>query len=204
MDFKGRAQNWDSESMIKRSKAVAQEINNILGDEHKDSSVMEYGCATGLISFNLIDKFKKITLMDSENEMLDIVREKIDYYNTKNVYPININLVNDDYTEEKFDIIYTSMALHHIKDTQDIVNKFYNLLNENGILCVIELDKEDGKFHMNEINFDGHNGFEHDVMESTFKNAGFNNINSKTFFQDKKIYKDIVIPYSMFYTIGKK
>ena len=204
MDFKGRAQNWDSESMIKRSKAVAQEINNILGDEHKDSSAMEYGCATGLISFNLIDKFKKITLMDSENEMLDIVREKIDYYNTKNVYPININLVNDDYTEEKFDIIYTSMALHHIKDTQDIVNKFYNLLNENGILCVIELDKEDGKFHMNEINFDGHNGFEHDVMESTFKNAGFNNINSKTFFQDKKIYKDIVIPYSMFYTIGKK
>ena len=78
------------------------------------------------------------------------------------------------------------------------------MLNENGILCVIELDKEDGKFHMNEINFDGHNGFEHDVMESTFKNAGFNNINSKTFFQDKKIYKDIVIPYSMFYTIGKK
>ena len=204
MDFKGRAQNWDSESMIKRSKAVAQEINNILGDEHKDSSAMEYGCATGLISFNLIDKFKKITLMDSENEMLDIVREKIDYYNTKNVYPININLVKEDYTEEKFDIIYTSMALHHIKDTQDIVNKFYNLLNENGILCVIELDKEDGKFHMNEINFDGHNGFEHDVMESTFKNAGFKNINSKTFFQDKKIYKDIVIPYSMFYTIGKK
>ena len=104
MDFKGRAQNWDSESMIKRSKAVAQEINNILGDEHKDSSAMEYGCATGLISFNLIDKFKKITLMDSENEMLDIVREKIDYYNTKNVYPININLVKEDYTEEKLKI----------------------------------------------------------------------------------------------------
>ena len=204
MDFKGRAQKWDSDSMIKRSEAVANEIENILGDGYSNSSVMEYGCATGLISFNLINKFKKITLMDSEDEMLDVVREKIKYYNAKNIYPININLVNEDYNDEKFDIIYTSMALHHIKNTHDIVNKFYNLLNENGILCVIELDKEDGKFHMNEIDFDGHNGFEHDFMEEVFENTGFKNIRSETFYQDKKIYKDIVIPYSMFYTIGRK
>ena len=87
------------------------------------------------------------------------------------------------------------MILHHIKATKDIVKKFYNLLNENGILCVMELDKEDGKFHMNEIDFDGHKAFE---------NTGFKNIRSETFYQDKKIYKDIIIPYSMFYAVGKK
>ena len=204
MDFKGRAKKWDSESMIKRSEAVAQELDNILGNRYKNASVMEYGCATGLISFNFINKFKKITLMDSEDEMLDVVREKIRYYKTKNIFPINIDLTKEEYNDEKFDIIYTSMTLHHIKDTKDIVNKFYNLLNENGILCVMELDKEDGRFHMNEIDFDGHNGFEHDEMEDAFEKAGFNNIRSETFYQDKKIYKDIVIPYSMFYTIGKK
>ena len=204
MDFKGRAKKWDSESMIKRSEAVAQEIDNILNNSYKNASAMEYGCATGLISFNFINKFKKITLMDSEDEMLDVVREKIRYYKTKNIFPINIDLTKEEYNDEKFDIIYTSMTLHHIKDTKDIVNKFYNLLNENGILCVMELDKEDGRFHMNEIDFDGHNGFEHDEMEDAFEKAGFNNIRSETFYQDKKIYKDIVIPYSMFYTIGKK
>ena len=204
MDFKGRAKKWDSESMIKRSEAVAQELDNILGNRYENASVMEYGCATGLISFNFINKFKKITLMDSEDEMLDVVREKIRYYKTKNIFPINIDLTKEEYNDEKFDIIYTSMTLHHIKDTKDIVNKFYNLLNENGILCVMELDKEDGRFHMNEIDFDGHNGFEHDEMEDAFEKAGFNNIRSETFYQDKKIYKDIVIPYSMFYTIGKK
>ena len=204
MDFKGRAKKWDSEIMIKRSEAVAQELDNILGNRYKNTSVMEYGCATGLISFNFINKFKKITLMDSEDEMLDVVREKIRYYKTKNIFPINIDLTKEEYNDEKFDIIYTSMTLHHIKDTKDIVNKFYNLLNENGILCVMELDKEDGRFHMNEIDFDGHNGFEHDEMEDAFEKAGFNNIRSETFYQDKKIYKDIVIPYSMFYTIGKK
>ena len=96
------------------------------------------------------------------------------------------------------------MTLHHIKATKDIVKKFYNLLNENGILCVMELDKEDGKFHMNEIDFDGHNGFEHNEMEEAFENTGFKNIRSETFYQDKKIYKDIIIPYSMFCAVGKK
>ena len=68
--------------------------------------------------------------MDSEDEMLDVVREKIKYYNAKNIYPININLANEEYDDEKFDIIYTSMALHHIKDTKDIVipySMFYTI-----------------------------------------------------------------------------
>ena len=203
MDFKGRAKIWDSESMIKRSKAVSDMLRKILG-ERKDASIMEYGCATGLISFNLTECFNSLTLMDSEEEMLEVVKEKIDYYKTNNIIPINIDLTEDEYNDKKFDIIYTSMALHHIKDTYDIVSKFYNLLNDNGILCVIELDKEDGSFHMNEKDFDGYNGFEHSDMENVFEKVGFKNIKSETFYYDKKIYKEHIIPYSMFYTIGKK
>ena len=165
---------------------------------------MEYGCATGLISFNLVDKFRKLTLMDSEEEMINVIKEKIEAFETSNVFPIKIDLINETYTGEKFDIIYTSMALHHIIDTEKIVKIFYNLLNENGILCVVELDKEDGSFHINEKDFNGHNGFEHEVMEKALKNAGFSNIKSETFFNGQKVYQEKIIPYSMFYTIGKK
>lgn len=203
MDFKGRAKSWDSEAMIKRSEVVSNKLIELLG-EQKDSSIMEYGCATGLISFNLTDNFKKLTLMDSEEEMINVVKEKIEAYKTSNVFPINIDLLNQTYSGEKFDIIYTSMALHHIIDTEKIVKIFYNLLNENGILCVVELDKEDGSFHINEKDFNGHNGFEHEVMEKAFKNANFSNIKSETFFNGQKIYQERIIPYSMFYTIGKK
>lgn len=203
MDFKGRAKTWDNDAMIKRSEVVSNKLSEILGDQ-KDSSIMEYGCATGLISFNLVDKFKKITLMDAEEEMINVVKEKIEAYETSNVFPIKINLINETYIGEKFDIIYTSMALHHIIDTEKIVKIFYNLLNENGILCVVELDKEDGSFHINEKDFNGHNGFEHEVMEKAFRNAGFSNIKSETFFNGQKVYQEKFIPYSMFYTIGKK
>ena len=203
MDFKGRAKSWDNDAMIKRSEVVSNKLIELLG-EQKDSSIMEYGCATGLISFNLTDNFKKLTLMDSEEEMINVVKEKIEAYKTSNVFPINIDLLNQTYSGEKFDIIYTSMALHHIIDTEKIVKTFYNLLNENGILCVVELDKEDGSFHINEKDFNGHNGFEHEVMEKAFKNANFSNIKSETFFNGQKIYQEIIIPYSMFYTIGQK
>jgi len=167
MDFKGRAKKWDNDAMIKRAEVVAEKISELIGNQ-KENSAMEYGCATGLISFNLVDKFKNITLMDSEEEMINVVKEKIDEYQTTNVVPINIDLENEIYTEEKFDIIYTSMTLHHILDTENIIKIFYNLLNKNGILCVVDLDKEDGSFHINEKDFNGHNGFEHNYIENAF------------------------------------
>lgn len=203
MSFEGRAKDWDNDSRLKRSKIVSEKINEIIKNE-KYNSVMEYGCATGLISFNLYDKFKKLTLMDSEKEMIKIVKEKINKYKKENIFPIQINLMNELYEEEKFDLIYTSLTLHHIPDTEKIIKIFYNLLNENGMLCIVDLDKEDGSFHINQKDFNGHNGFEHKYMENIFKSVGLSNIKSDTFYNGEKIYKEKIIPYSLFYTVGYK
>ncbi len=202
MDFKGRAQNWDSDARIQRSEIIANKICEMVGNS-KDSSVLDYGCATGLIGFNLCDKFRKVTLMDSEKEMLDVIHEKIETNKISNVFPVLKDLTKED-CEEKFDVIYTSMALHHIIDTQKMIKKFYDLLNENGTLCIIELDKEDGSFHMNEKQFNGHNGFEQKYMQEILKNSGFSNIKSETFFHGEKTYQEKRIPYSLFFAIGNK
>lgn len=202
MSFKGRAKNWDNDARIKRSEIVAKKIDEIVGDK-RNSSIMEYGCATGLISLNLCNKFKKLTLMDSEEEMINIVKEKIEYYKISNVEPIKIDLTKEIFKKEKFDIIYTSMTLHHILDIEKMIKIFYNLLNKNGILCIIDLDKEDGSFHIDQKDFNGHNGFEHEYMENALRNAGFLNVKSETFFNGNKVYKEKVIPYSLFYAIGQ-
>ena len=203
MSFESRAKDWDNDSRIKRSKIVAEKINEIIGNE-KYNSIMEYGCATGLISLNLCDKFKKVTLMDSEKEMIKIVKEKLYKCEKNNVFPIQIYLMNESYKEEKFDLIYTSLTIHHIQNTEKIIKIFYNLLNENGMLCIIDLDKEDGSFHINQKDFNGHNGFEHRYMENIFESVGFSNIDSDTFYNGEKIYKEKTIPYSLFYTVGYK
>ncbi len=203
MSFESRAKEWDNNSRIERSKVVADKINEIIGNEEYNS-VMEYGCATGLISFNLCDKFKKITLMDSEKEMINIVKQKVEKYRNENIFPVQIDLMNELYKQEKFDLIYTSLTLHHILDTEKIIKIFYNLLNKNGMLCIIDLDKEDGSFHINQKDFRGHNGFEHRYMENIFESVGFSNIESDTFYNGEKIYKEKTIPYSLFYTAGIK
>lgn len=203
MSFKGRAKHWDNESRIKRSKMVAEKISEIIRNE-KYNSIMEYGCATGLIGLNLCDKFKKVTLMDSETEMIEIVKEKVNKYEKNNIFPIQIDLMNELYKEEKFDFIYTCLTLHHILDTEKIIKVFYDLLNENGMLYIIDLDKEDGSFHINQKDFNGHNGFEQKYMENIFQSVGFLSINSATFYNGEKIYKENIIPYSLFYTVGFK
>lgn len=119
MSFKGRSKDWDNDSRLERSKKVAEKIDEIIGNE-KYNSIMEYGCATGLIGLNLCDKFKKVTLMDSEKEMVEIVREKVRKYDKNNIFPIQIDLVNEAYKGDKFDLIYTSLTLHHIPDTEKI------------------------------------------------------------------------------------
>ncbi len=51
------------------------------------------------------------------------------------------------------------MAMHHIIDVEEILNRFYEILNEKGKLCIVELNKDNGDFHKNEEGFNGHNGF---------------------------------------------
>lgn len=203
MSFGSRAKDWDNDARIERSKKVAEKINEIIGNE-KYNSIMEYGCATGIIGLNLCDRFKKVTLMDSEKEMIKIVKEKVRKDDKNNIFPIQIDLMDKAYKGEKFDLIYTSLTLHHILDTERIIKIFYDLLNENGALCIIDLDKEDGSFHINHKHFNGYNGFEHRYIENIFESAGFSNIKSDTFYNAQKIYKEKIIPYSLFYTVGFK
>ncbi|NEI75067.1 class I SAM-dependent methyltransferase, partial [Rhizobium lusitanum] len=68
MNFDKYAKEWDDEERINRAKIISEKIEKTI-PMNKDYSVMEFGCGTGLISFNLQDKFGKITLVDSSEGM---------------------------------------------------------------------------------------------------------------------------------------
>ena len=131
MSFDNYAKNWDTEKRIERAKIIANAIINSI-DIDNNYSAMEFGCGTGLVSFNIHDKFKSITLVDSSKGMIDIVNSKIDKYKVTNLIPYHLDISNGDFLDKGYDVIYNSMVLHHIPDTEDIIKKFYKLLNENG------------------------------------------------------------------------
>jgi ubiquinone/menaquinone biosynthesis C-methylase UbiE len=197
MSFDVYAKNWDTDKRIDRAKVIAKEIIDSI-DINESCSIMEFGCGTGLISFNLVDKFKKITLIDSSKGMIDILTSKIDAYKTDNMVARHLDLTDAHSLDERFDVIYSSMVLHHIHDIPDILKRLYELLNDDGILCIVDLNEEDGSFHKEYPDFVGHNGFDQEALKQIFVDAGFYDVESTTFLHDVKNIDGKKIDYSLF------
>jgi 2-polyprenyl-3-methyl-5-hydroxy-6-metoxy-1,4-benzoquinol methylase len=77
------------------------------------------------------------------------------------------------------------MTLHHIPDTELILNQFYELLNPDGYLCVADLDKEDGSFHGHDVD-DVHKGFDRKELAKLAEKQGFTNITFSTAYEMEK------------------
>ncbi len=182
-EFDDKARDWDKNLRhILRSEAIAKSIEETIPLQ-KDLKALEYGSGTALLSFVLRDKFAEITLMDNSREMTQVATEKINSGNIKNMKPLFFDLEKEDYNG-KFDIIYTQMVLHHVKDIDSIFNKFLNLLHNGGYLAIADLYPEDGSFHGE--GFDGHLGFDVEILAGKLKNVGFINIAHQECFILKK------------------
>lgn len=203
MSFDNYAKTWDTDERIDRAKIVAKEISNSI-DINRKYSAMEFGCGTGLVSFNLYDRFKSITLVDSSKGMIDILESKIDKYKVNNMFPYHLDILSGNSIDMKFDVIYNSMVLHHVPDTQAIIKTFYELLNEDGYICIVDLDEEDGSFHKNYLDYDGHNGFSQEDLKNLLVNAGFKDVESNTFFYGEKIMGEEKVNYSLFLMKARK
>lgn len=201
--FDRYAKQWDSDDRIKRARLIADEIlENI--DFSDEMNALEFGCGTGLISFFLNERLEKVTMVDPSEGMLDILKDKIDTKKVENMEAVlgDINTILD--RREKFDIIYTSMVLHHIKNVEEVISGFYKLLNEDGIICIVDIDAESGAFHGSESDFDGHNGFDQDIMNRMLMDEGFSEVSSHTFYRGVKENGDKKVNYSLFISLGRK
>ena len=202
MNFDDVAREWDNEKRIERAKVIANKIKTTISVA-ENNTAMEVGCGTGIISFNLSHVLKNITLIDNSQEMINVVNEKIKKLNLKNINSYCFDLVENS-LEEKYHIIYSSMALHHIVDIDKILKKFYNMINSNGTLCIVDLNEDDGRFHENEVGFNGHNGFSQEWMKNILEANGFSNVKSQTFYKSTREIDEEELEYSLFILTADK
>lgn len=179
--FDEKAKTWDAdiEKTIRAQKvgdAILKEMSCPL-----PCRAFEYGCGTGLVSLYLRSSFSRIVCADSSRGMLDVLKEKIDKETIPNIFPLELDLINGNVLDEKVDVIYTLLTLHHIVDTDKILSSFYSMIDPGGFLFIADLDKEDGSFHGE--GFDGHNGFDRNELRDKALKAGFKDINFKTITQ---------------------
>jgi len=163
---------------------------------------MEFGAGTALLSFILQDLFTSITLIDNSMEMIKICNEKIAASKSDHIHSLKIDLEKEN-IEDRFDIIYSQMAFHHIGDISKMLSKFYTLLNEGGTLAVTDLFPEDGSFHGE--GFIGYKGFDPEWLAEKMRNTGFKSVHYVKAFTQKKIEPDGKIKeYPLFLMIAKK
>ena len=169
-NFDSKAREWDKDlAHMDRSIAIASELKRMI-PLNPSMTALEYGAGTGILSFLLKDSFSGITLLDSSAEMIRVSEEKIEFYQANHMKALYLDLMHTDFNE-KFDIIYSQMVLHHVTDITLIMEKFFTMLQPGGYLAIADLYTEDGSFHGPDVIV--HKGFEPEELCVSLKSKGF-------------------------------
>lgn len=172
--FDERAATWDDPAKVERAQRTAAAIKArlALADSVR---LLEYGAGTGLVSQALQDAVGPITLADTSAGMREQIQRKIEAGSLHHarVWDIDLNTAATP-PGERFDLIVTSMVLHHVEQLDPMLAAFAALLEPGGHLCVLDFDHEDGSFHG--VDFHGHNGFHRHEFEALLIAAGFREV----------------------------
>lgn len=201
MNFDAVAKTFDSPRRVERARHIAYRIaGEMRGLE--DEPVLEYGCGTGLISFCLTEAFSDITMMDSAPGMIEEARKKAAASGETGLRFRVYDLSEMLYDGPPFAAIYSSMVLHHIRDTEGILRAFHGALKKGGVLCVVDLNEDDGTFHAEEPDFTGHHGYVQADFARAMGRAGFTRVKVETFYRGKRDVNGVSRAYSLFCATG--
>jgi len=183
-DFDSRAATWDAdprkvERARRTAEAIARRVPALAGRR-----VLEYGCGTGLLGFALRPQVAAVTMADSSPGMLEELGRKIAASGLSGLTPLRLDLATDPPPAERFDLICSLMTLHHVPDTAALLRAFRDLLTPAGVVCLADLDAEDGTFHPPGVEV--HHGFDRGALAEKLDAAGFRDARFETVFEIAK------------------
>lgn len=177
-DFDVKAVIWDQDpKKVERAITVGRAIAAAVPLEGR--AILEYGCGTGLLGFALQPAAGQVTLADTSEGMLEVLRGKVAATGAVNMVPLRLDLLADPLPTARFDLVCSLMTLHHIPDTPCILRKFHEVLRPGGWVALSDLDAEDGSFHGQDVT-DVHFGFDRGILGSQLEAAGFRDVHFST------------------------
>jgi tRNA (cmo5U34)-methyltransferase len=201
--FDVKAATWDENPRrVARAAEVARKIKEALRLD-KTMSALDFGCGTGLVSVLLAGSVKSITAVDTSEQMLKVLADKLTKNKVSNITTKKADLTKENPFTEKFDLVFSSMAFHHIERPSALLKRLFELLRGGGYVAICDLDKEDGSFHSDIKAV--HNGFVREEFVSWLEEAGFSEIKAQTAVNiSKPDAQNIVRKYSVFLITGRK
>lgn len=176
-DFDDAAATWDDDpAHEERQQAVARAIREavVLG---AGTRAIDVGAGTGRLSILLADQVGTITVTDPSAGMVQVAQESIEAAGLGDrARAVRADLTQDQ-VEGEYDVVWSSMALHHVRDLHAMLTAVHRLLVEGGRLAIADLDRDpEGAFHAAKVDFDGHHGFDRDELRQRLSWAGFGDV----------------------------
>jgi len=170
-NFDSRAAEWDDNPLrAALAKGIAAAIRENV-PLTKTMSAMEFGCGTGLISREVFPMVGTIKAIDLSPGMIEQLQKRIMESGLQNITAHCLDIFTDP-PNKFFDLIFSGMALHHVPDTDALLDKFVKLLAPGGFIALADLDTEDGTFH-DESAGPVHQGFDRDELMQKLRARGF-------------------------------
>ena len=155
--FDEAAATWDDNPRRRQlSEAIAQAIRQAVPLK-KDWRVLEYGCGTATLGFLLAPHVREVVAADASAGMIEQVRRNLAQSSHVNLTPTLLDLSQQPAPAERFDLIVTAMAMHHVEDVQQVLTRVGEMLTDGGYLAIADLCQEGGSFHQDILV--PHNGF---------------------------------------------
>ncbi|MDN5852189.1 MAG: class I SAM-dependent methyltransferase [Actinomycetia bacterium] len=172
--FDDEAATWDDNADHEmRQVAVARAIEEAVNLTPQMSAV-DIGGGTGRLSILLADRVGSVVVTDPSAGMVQVARKRIEEAG----FVDRMRAVQADLTIDRldgaYDVVWSSMAMHHVQDLDGLLRSIGSFLVDGGRLAIGDLDQDpDGAFHADKVDFDGHHGFDRQRLAEQLGRAGF-------------------------------
>ena len=170
--FEKAAVVWDKDpGRVQMAQTIADAMITALKPQGNEL-VMDYGTGTGNIALRMTPHVQRIIAVDSSKGMLDVLQEKLSRAGITTVEIREWSIGQDVALLPRFDMIVSSMTMHHVRDTAGAAQAFYPLLVPGGSIAIADLDSDNGEFH-EETGITEHDGIDRKYLQWVFEQAGF-------------------------------
>jgi len=102
-----------------------------------DDTVLDYGCATGIISNAIADKVKEIHAIDISPKMIEIAKSRASERNIENIHYAPATIYDEKYQKESFNVILAFRILHVLENPRAVVHRINELLKPGGVFISV-------------------------------------------------------------------
>ncbi len=184
------ASTWDADSTrVALAKAVAADIARAIALTPA-TDVLDFGCGTGLLTLELAPHVRSVVGADTSPGMLAVLEEKVRSQRLASVRPYLVGEGTPLASAGRFNLIASSMALHHVPDVPALVAEFRALLEPHGHVAIADLDREDGSFHDAGVRDVHHHGFDRRWLGDVLSREGFVDVRDTTTFVHRRNGRD--------------